>query len=313
MLKTLCMEEMPGLFHIEIEKRGWSKWFTRIEETRLAEGENPGWQAIIIRTKTRFDRAMFRRFPDIKLLIRAGTGFDNIELCAAGNVVVCNAPEANANAAAEHTLSFMLSLIKHLPQARQNVIEGKWRTGLPFNPEIPELKVLLVGVGRVGGRVAKSLRALGAEVRGVDPYLTPSDRTERGIEFTDYYSGLQWCNVLSFHCPLTEETRHYFSETQLDSLELPIWLINTSRGAVVDIKAVEDGLDSGKILGAALDVFEQEPWIPNALASNPRVILSPHSGARTKAARERLSLETLNVWEQYAFKGKIMNSVSMKF
>ncbi len=309
MLKTLILESMPVRFHLEIESRGWQRWFHRIEDVTLSDDENRGWQAIIIRTKTRFDRSMFRMFPDLKLLIRAGTGFDNIELDAAGDVVVCNTPDANAPAAAEHTLSFILALIKHLNLAGRNVLAEKWRDGMPYNPEISELRALLVGVGRVGGRVAKSLLALGAHVKGVDPYLTDRGRIERGIEFVGYEEGLKWCNLLSFHCPLTDETRNYFTEKQLNAIEEPIWLVNTARGPIVSWRTVEKGLQSGKILGAALDVFDPEPWIPPAIADDPRILLSPHSGARTGAARERLALETIKVWKAFAFDGQVINKI----
>ncbi len=309
MLKTLILEPMPERFHYEIEARGWQQWFHRIEDVTLSEESNSGWQAIVIRTKTRFDRSMFRLFPDLKLLIRAGTGFDNIELDATGDVVVCNTPDANAIAAAEHTLSFILALIKHLNLAGRNVLSERWRDGMPYNPEISELRVLLVGVGRVGGRVARCLRMLGAKVKGVDPYLTAKERIERGIEFVGYEDGLKWCNMLSFHCPLTDETRNYFVEKHLDITEESIWLVNTARGPIVSWKAVEKGVKSGKILGAALDVFDPEPWIPPAIANDPRIMLSPHTGARTGAAQERLALETIHVWQEFAFHGRVINKV----
>ncbi len=309
MLRTLILEAMPERFHREIEARGWQQWFHNVEDHPLADGENPGWQAIIIRTKTQFDRRMFERFPDLKLLIRAGTGFDNIELEAAGDIVVCNTPEANATAAAEHTLSFILALIKNLQQARQNVLQGKWRDGMPFNMEFDELRALIVGVGRVGGRVAKSLQALGASVRGVDPYLTDDERRARGIEFVSYEDGLKWCNLISFHCPLTEETRGYFNEHHLDIPTSPIWLVNTSRGAVVSWDAAEKGVQTGKILGAALDVFDPEPWPATHFAHDPRILLSPHTGARTDAARERLAIETIEVWEAFAIHNKPIHRV----
>jgi D-3-phosphoglycerate dehydrogenase len=180
---------------------------------------------------------------------------------------------------------------------------------LEVSSEISDLKTLLVGVGRIGSKVAGFLKANGAEVRGVDPYLSPSRWAELGIESTSYIQGLHWCNLVTFHCPLTNLTRHYFSQPLLKTLKAPIWLLNVSRGSVVEEKALEIGLKSGMIKAAGIDVFEEEPWETQEFASLPNLYLTPHTGAFTEKAKERLVIETLDVWSSFVQDNKLVSEV----
>jgi D-3-phosphoglycerate dehydrogenase / 2-oxoglutarate reductase len=295
-MNTLVLEEMPPQFWQELGKRGLTHWFT---SENLLFSENI--EIIIIRTKTIFNESYFKRFPNLKLVIRAGTGIDNIDLEAAEKhkVAVSNTPEANTISAFEQTMSFIFSLIKQQNQMKQAVLLKEWKNHIQPNLEISDLRALIVGVGRVGTRVAQLLQQLGAEVRGVDPYLTKSQWLEKQVEATSYVSGLKWCNLLTFHCPLNHETKHYFSQATLKLTSNPIYLINTSRGSVVEEIAIEDGLKNGDLLGVALDVFEEEPWEPASFAESPLVLLSPHAGAYTEAAKNRLALETIITWEKF--------------
>ncbi len=295
-MHTLVLEEMPKQFWEELERKGLSHWFTA---ENLLFSENI--EIIIIRTKTIFNESYFKRFPNLKLVIRAGTGVDNIDLDAAKKygVPVCCTPEANAISAFEQTMSFIFSLTKQQNQMKDAVLTKQWKAQVLPNMEISDLKALVVGVGRVGTKVANLLQQLGATVLGVDPYLTQEQWEERKVKPISYVSGLKWCNLLTFHCPLTDETKYYFSTATLKLLSQPIYLINTARGAIVEEKAIEQGLKSNMLKGAALDVFEDEPWEPAAFAEYPQVLLSPHAGAYTEAAKKRLAIETVETWENY--------------
>ncbi len=294
-MKTLVMEPMPDLFWEEIRKRGWSSYFKEITTS------HDEIEIIIIRTKTDFNKDKFTEFPNLKMIIRAGSGIDNIDTIEAKKrkVIVCNTPEANAFSAYEQTLSFIFTLIKQHQFCKDQVINCNWKKDFMPNWEISDLKVLVVGVGRVGSRVADTMKYLGAQVKGVDPYLSISEWKKKNIDSLIYKEGIKWCNLLTYHCPLTDETKYYFDDEVLDSLVNPIWLVNTSRGKVVNESIIEKGLLNGNIIGFASDVFAEEPWKVKKFANNLNVALSPHIGAHTKKAKIRLSLETLDVWLDY--------------
>ncbi len=306
-MKTLVVEPMPDLFWQKVDENGWRKYF--VTET------SDDIEIVIVRTKTQADKSFIMKFPKLKAIIRAGTGFDNINVHEAvkRNIVVCNTPQANALSAAEHTIAFVFALLKQHRIAQENLLQGSWKNGLQNNWEISDLKALVVGIGRVGSRVAKILQDLGAEVRGIDPFLKESDWQEKNIESTSYRDGIEWCNMLSFHCPLYKDTEHYFNMDILSKFNNQFWLINTARGKIVQEQAVVQGLKNKQILGFAADVFANEPWSGNIFTSYNNVYLSPHIGAHTSKAKNRLLKETLQVWKELVFHGKITNSVDPKF
>ena len=289
-MKTFVMEEMPELFWEMVHSKNWQKFFTKRSE--IAE-------IVIIRTKTIFNKKLFTEFPFLKYIIRAGSGIDNIDLKEAHirNIGVINTPKANAIAAAEHTLSIILNLLKQHQIGKNAILSGTWKEELTPNWELSEIKALIVGVGNVGTIVAKNLRLLGSEVRGVDPYLSQKDWECKQLIPVSFEEGLKWCNLISFHCPLSLETKNYFSMKTLKKTINPIWLINTSRGEVINTKTVSFGLKNKMILGVGLDVFSKEPCEIQQFMHQDNVFISPHVGAFTKPAKQRLSAETLEVWK----------------
>jgi len=308
-MKTLVMEPMPDLFWEEIRRKGWDSYFTESNDF------NDKIEIIIIRTKTDFDKDKFTEFPNLKMIIRAGSGFDNININEAQkrDVIVCNTPEANAISAYEQTLSFILALIKQHQICKDRVLKGNWKKNFIPNWEISDLKVLIVGVGRVGTSIAHALQYLGAQVKGVDPYLSVSEWKQKNIDSLTYKEGVEWCNLLTYHCPLTDETENYFNREILNILQNPIWLINTSRGKVINESVVAQGLLNRKIIGFASDVFAEEPWKVDKFANNPNVLLSPHVGAYTKKAKKRISLETLDVWSDYVNLHQVSTEVDKRY
>lgn len=306
-MKTFIAEPMPELFwQLIIEQDLQNYFFPDFHEDA---------EIVIIRTKTKVNRDFFSRFTQLKMIIRAGSGFDNIDINEAQkrNIIVCNTPEANALSAYEHTLSFIFALIKQHQIYKNRVLTGNWEKNIMPNWEISDLKVLVVGVGRVGTQVANTLKYLGAQVRGVDPYLSIYKWKQKNINALIYKEGIEWCNLLTYHCPLTGETENYFNREILNILQTPLWLVNTSRGKVINESAVAQGLLNGKIIGFASDVFAEEPWKVKKFANNPNIILSPHVGAHTKKAKIRLSLETLDVWSNYVNLHQVSTEVDKRF
>lgn len=307
-MKTLVLDEMPRLFW-QIVNSDYAEYFTR--ENRETENID----SIIIRTKTKLTAQDLSLFPNLKMIIRAGSGFDNIAVKTAlkRGVAVCTTPDANTQAAYEHTLSLILGMIKQQQQGKVNILAGKWKDYLNSNWEISDLKVLLVGVGRIGRKVGSFLQQHSAVVKGVDPYLTAEDWSECKIDPIDYSAGLNWCNLITYHCPLYKATKNYFSSVTLVGLANKIWLVNTARGGIVHEAAVAEGLKTGKILGFGTDVYESEPPEVKEFYHKSNVFLTPHIGASTGKAKIRLVEETIKVWKNFVFEKKIINQIDQRF
>lgn len=307
---TYVVDEMPSKFWNLLNDSGLLNNFVT-----NAKGLETTIEIIIIRTRTIVDAEFLSRYPHLRLIIRAGTGFDNIDISAARNrgISVVTTPEANAPSAYEQTLMMILALIKNVNIAAANLKMGKWKNQLLPSLEISDLRVLIVGLGRIGKRVNRTLQYLGAQVKGVDPYIPKEEWQENNIASCNYIEGISWSNIISYHCPLTSETYHYFGNKELSLIKSPMFIINVARGGIVDEKSLLKGLKSGKIVGAGLDVLEEEPSRAIEFQSYSEVILSPHIGAYTLKSKERLAEETLKTWKEFMEKGVIRNVVNSKF
>ncbi len=305
-MQTLVLNKMPDSFWQLVKKNKLEEYFT---DAKILFSEDI--EVFVIRTDIYINESYFKRFPNLKMIIRAGSGVDNVDFEAAArhNVIVCNTPHANVPSAYEHTISMIMALLKNHNNSKEAVMSKEWKDNLRPSWEISDVKALIVGLGRIGSRVAAFLKIHGAEVKAVDPYVDNSRFDELGIEPISYVQGLKWCNLISFHCPLTKNTHYYFSTPILNLLENPVYLLNVARGSIVSEDALEKGLISGMILGAGIDVFEDEPWEVKPFASNPNVLLSPHTGAFTEKAKQRLSEETIEVWKEFVFNNCIKSEV----
>lgn len=264
-------------------------------------------EIIVVRTVTNVNEQFLKNYPNLKMIIRAGAGIDNIDVkyAASKGIIVCNTPEANVLSTYEHTLSFIFAMIKQHQIAKANILNNLWKEKMNWNLEIGDLQLLVVGVGRIGTRVARTMKCLGAQVMGVDPYLSTEEWDEKGVRKVNYLEGIKEANLITYHCPLTEETTDYFSFDTLERITKPVYLVNTARGKIINEDALRQGLQSGKIIAAALDVFENEPHPQLPFADAGNVYLTPHNGAFTQAAKRRLSEEIITVWKEYVYEGKI--------
>ncbi len=307
-MKTLVLDKMPKTFWQEVNQK-FPGYFT-------TEKNDPyNIEIILLRTKTLLFAENLLLYPNLKLIIRAGSGFDNIDVTAAlkRKIAVCTTPDANAQSAFEHTISIILAMIKQLQQGKSNILSGNWKSDLESNWEIADLKVLVVGVGRIGGKVGRFLQSAGAAVRGFDPYLSDQNWAENEIVPIDYETGLSWCNLITYHCPLYKQTANYFSRKVLKMVSGKFWLVNTARGGLVDEDAVMAGLISGKILGFGTDVFRKEPPQYKEFYNRNNVFLTPHIGAYTDNAKNRLVRETIEVWRKFVFEKKVVNEIDKNF
>lgn len=255
------------------------------------------FQALVTRSGTPLDKEILSRAKNLQVVARAGVGVDNIDLLEASKrgVVVINAPTGNTLAAAEHTMAMMLSLIRHVPQAFRSLSAGEWKRSNFTGIQLHGKKLLIIGLGRIGSKVALRCRSFGMEILGYDPYIS-RERAERlGVTLLDDLRGaLSMADIVTLHVPLTEETRGMIGEMELKACRKGACIVNCARGGLVSEEACAVSLREGHLGGAAFDVFGIEPPAKEhpLMASDIRdkIILTPHLGANTREAQSAVSL-----------------------
>jgi D-3-phosphoglycerate dehydrogenase len=248
--------------------------------------------ALIVRSRTRVDRDVIERGrPRLKVVGRAGVGVDNIDLKAAEEqgVTVVYAPQSTSISVAEHTLALILAIARQLTQADASMRRGEWEKSGFVGHEVRGKTLGLIGIGRIGALVAERAAAFGMNVLAYDPGQSKQTISERGAESVPWDILLQRSDVISLHVPLTEGTANLIDRNALDQLKPGAWVICTSRGGIVDEEALLAALKSGKLGGAALDVFEHEPLQSSELREQPNLILTPHIAGQTYEAQARVA------------------------
>ncbi|HYK83220.1 MAG TPA: phosphoglycerate dehydrogenase [Gemmatimonadales bacterium] len=261
------------------------------EELERALG---GAEALIVRSETRVTADLLTRAPLLRVIARAGTGVDNIDVPAATRrgVVVMNAPGANTVSAAEHAMGLLLALVRHIPWAAEAMRRGEWDRKRFEGRELRGKTMGIVGLGRIGGHVAQLAQAFGMQVVGHDPYLSPERAAELRVRLLPLEQLLRQADVVTLHVAHTEQTHHLINAERLKLMKPTAVLVNTARGELVDEAALADALREQRIGGAAVDVFAVEPLPADApLRKLERVILTPHLAASTAEAQERVSVE----------------------
>jgi len=251
------------------------------------------YDALIVRSRTKVTREIIDAGRRLKVIGRAGVGVDNIDVKAAEErgILVLNTPEAPAEAVAELTMGLMISLARQIPLADQAMKEGKWLKRELEGWQLKGKTLGIIGLGNVGERVARIAKALG--MRLLITKRTPPDPAllkELGAEFVPLRELLQRSDVITIHVPLTSQTHHMIGPGEFQSMKEGAFLINTSRGAIVDEKALLAALRSGRLGGAALDVYETEPPTDLALVRFPNVVATPHIGAQTVEAQKNAAI-----------------------
>ena len=249
--------------------------------------ELQGVEAMIIRSRTKVNRELLQQAPNLKRVVTATSGYDHLDLeaCDERGISTYYTPDANYNAAAELTLMLMLSALRRQPEITKVLREQKWKDALKPGRELKNKIVGIIGLGRVGGRVAELAQAFGAEVLAHDPYTGDEKFEALKIARLGLTEVLVQADIVSLHVPLTKETRHIISHGTLEHCKDGFILINTSRGQVVDEGALISALENGQITAAGMDVFEHEPLSRDSrLRKMPTVVLTPHVGAMTDEA-----------------------------
>ena len=252
-------------------------------------------QAILASSGLLYDTEVFRRLPNLEILVRTGIGTDNVvtEDATAAGVLFCNTPAGPTESTAEHTIALMLACAKRVPEGAAQLAEGRFAPrGVPMGRELMGKTLGLMGFGRIGQRVAHICqRGFGMRVVAHDPVVTDETVAATGleVELTSMEEVLAQADFLSLHAPSIPATHHMINRETIARMKDGAFLFNLARGPLVDGDALLDALDSGKLAGAGIDVFDPEPPPPDSrLRNHPRLVATPHSATTTVEARERI-------------------------
>nr|ACS12894.1 3-phosphoglycerate dehydrogenase-like protein [Chironex fleckeri] len=253
------------------------------------------YDCLVVRSATKVTAEVFSAAPNLKLVGRAGTGVDNIDLKAATNngVFVMNTPGGNTMSAAEHTCAMMFSLARHIPQGYMSMQEGKWERSKFMGCELKGKTLGIIGLGRIGKEVALRMQACEMRTVGYDPIVPKEAAAEFGVEFMELEEMWPIVDFITVHTPLIPQTKGLVNAKTFDKCKKTIRVINVARGGIIDESDLLDALNAGKCAGAGLDVFSSEPpsGVVSELVKHPRVVCTPHLGASTAEAQVRVAKE----------------------
>ena len=269
--------------------------------------------ALVVRSETEVTEQVQRAAHNLRVVSRAGVGVDNIDLEAAtrAGVLVLNAPGANAISAAEHTIALLLGVSREIAKSDASTRAGRWERKRMKPIDLAGRTVGIVGLGRVGSRVAKRLRAFDMRVIAYDPYITPQRFTEQGAAPVDLETLLRSADVVTFHVPENAETFHMLNRETIQLLKPTAIVINAARGGVVDQEALADALAEGRIAGAGVDVFPAEPCTESPLFAQPNAVLTPHIGGSSAEALAAVG-EVISTTTLAALRGEaVPNAVNL--
>ncbi|MBD3262519.1 MAG: hypothetical protein GF334_12775 [Candidatus Altiarchaeales archaeon] len=252
---------------------------------KLSE-EIAGYDAIIIRSGTKLTKEIIEK-SSLKAIGRAGVGLDNVDLkaCAEKNIKVFNSPESSTISVAEHSIGLMLSFIRNTCKGHASLKEGRWDRKKYLGNEVYGKTLGVIGFGRIGREVALRAKSFGMNVCVYDPHITSEDAREFGCTHSGLTKLLNSADIVTLHVPATDETKNLINKETLSQMKKDAFLVNTSRGAVVDEDALYQTLKDGNIKGAALDVFQNEPPKDSPLLGLENVVLTPHLAASTQEAQ----------------------------
>jgi D-3-phosphoglycerate dehydrogenase len=251
--------------------------------------------ALVVRSETKVTKEILEPARKLQVIARAGVGVDNIDVEAATRkgIVVINSPEGNTLAAAEHTMALMLSLSRKIPQAYQSLRSGKWERSRFVGTELYGKTLGIIGLGKIGKEVAFRAKSFKMKLLGYDPYLKPEQAAEIEVNLNSLEDLLKKSDFVTIHVPLGPQTENLLNSGNLSLMKPGSFLINCARGGIIDEKALYESLKNKQIAGAALDVFAAEPPLNSPLLELENIVVTPHLGASTQEAQERVAFDVI--------------------
>jgi len=281
------------------------------EELKEIIGDYDG---IIIRSSTHLTKDVLEVAKNLKVIGRAGIGLDNVDVAEATRrgIVVMNTPQGNNIAAAEHTISMMLSMARKIPQATASLKAGKWEKNRFMGVQVYHKILGVIGIGNIGGIVVDRAQGLKMRVIAYDPYISEERAREMGIELVKDLDDLfSRADFITVHTPLVKETRNLINKEAFQKMKDGVMIINCARGGIINERDLYDAIVSGKVAGAALDVFEEEPAKDNPLFELDQVIVTPHLGASTGEAQRNVASAIADQVIAYLQQKTIQNAVNV--
>jgi len=280
------------------------------EELKAIIGQYDG---LAIRSSTKATKEILEAATNLKVIGRAGIGVDNVDIPAASakGVVVMNTPFGNSITTAEHAIALMFALARQLPEADLSTQAGKWEKNRFMGVELTGKTLGLIGAGNIGSIVADRAQGLKMKVVAFDPFLTPERAIEMGVEKVSLDDLLLRADFITLHTPLTDQTRNILSAENLAKTKRGVRIINCARGGLIDETALKEGLESGHIAGAALDVFAVEPAKEHPLFGTPNFVSTPHLGASTTEAQVNVAIQVAEQMADFLVSGGVTNALNM--
>ena len=310
-MHIVIADDLPDSAAALLRAEGWSVDATTGRtpaelSPALAEAD-----ALIVRSATTVTSALIAAAPKLRAIARAGAGVDNIDVDAAGarGIVVMNAPGATSASVAELTIGLMVAMARHVAAADRSMKDARWEKKAFAGSDLGGKTLGIVGFGRIGRLVAHLGRAFDMRVVAHDPAV---DAADEGVSLVGLDELCAAADYITLHLPATAETHHLFGAARLARCRPGVRLVNTSRGELVDEAALLAALQSGHVAGAALDVFDREPPLDWALAQHPSVVATPHVGASTGEAQERVGVATAEAVRDFLKSGRITNPVASR-
>ena len=255
----------------------------------------PDYDALMIRSGTQVTKEIIEAGNSLKIIGRAGVGVDNVDVPAATRkgIVVVNSPEGNTIAAAEHAIAMMLSMSRHIPEANASVKGGKWERNRFIGVEVYKKTLGIVGLGKIGSHLAAAAKAMGMKLLAYDPFISTERAEQLGCRLVELELLMRESDYITLHIPKTPETLHLINAEVLSKMKPTARIINCARGGIIDEAALAEAIKEGKIAGAALDVYEQEPLQADSplRSVGQNLVLTPHLGASTAEAQVNVAID----------------------
>jgi D-3-phosphoglycerate dehydrogenase / 2-oxoglutarate reductase len=311
-LKIVVADDLPPSALDVLRAEGWNVDARTGRAPEQLATDVSDAEAIVVRSATKVTGPLIQAAPKLRVVARAGTGVDNVDVPAASarGIVVMNAPGANSISVAELAMGLMLALARHVPAADAAMKQGKWEKKKFLGEEVREKTLGLAGLGRIGQEVARRAASFDMRIIAHDPFISEDVAADLGVELVSLDDLFARSDFLSLHMPSTPTTKNIVNAERLAKAKSGLRIINTARGDLIDETALADAIESGHIGGAALDVFQREPTLDHRLQMLPQVVATPHIAASTREGQELVGMETMAALRDFLRDGIIRNAVN---
>ena len=311
-MKILVADDLPASALDLLRTEGWDVDARTGRSPEQLIRDIADAEAIVVRSATKVTAPIINAAPMLRVIARAGTGVDNVDVAAASarGIVVMNAPGANSISVAELAMALILALARNVPAADAAMKQGKWEKKKFLGEEIRDKVLGLAGLGRIGQEVARRAVSFGMRIVAHDPFISEHVAADLDVELVSLDNLFARSDYISLHMPSTPQTRRLVNAERLARAKKGIRIINTARGDLIDEAALADAIEAGQVGGAGLDVFETEPTVDHRLQQLPQVVATPHIAASTREGQELVGVETATALRDFLKDGVIRNAVN---